>query len=410
VTIKRVGLITSSPKGGQSGSELSASQLLYHLSKRGIKVYTVSFPDQTIFTKISPLVEVISTGKLSRYELNGQAVTLIARCYCALKKLESYGVDIIHTYNVSVNTAAGIYKAWGGKCPVVATLNNYGGVCPFGYYMCNAGKCTVLKSLRCTEYAESLSSRILSYPYCLAYGNIIRYMKKLDMYIALSKSVKDIYSRNGYDECKIKVVPNFYERSAYAKSHCGNKNRQFNVLYVGALFKHKGVETLLDAFKILYQSTKDCMLYVVGNGPTLDCLKRKADEMGIANRVIFTGQVQHSEVWKYYEEASVFVHPGLWAEPFPRTLLEAMAFKLPCIVSNLGAPPEVVQDAGLIFEPGNAESLYRNMMILFNDKNLRLHYGDLSVENLKHFDPDNVVNRIIDVYHEAISGNAKTCL
>ncbi len=59
----------------------------------------------------------------------------------------------------------------------------------------------------------------------------------------------------------------------------------------------------------------------------------------------------------YYRLADVFVHPALWPEPFPRTLLEALAFDVPLIVSDRGASANVLGKAGTTFPAGDAARL-----------------------------------------------------
>ncbi len=127
------------------------------------------------------------------------------------------------------------------------------------------------------------------------------------------------------------------------------------VVYIGRLEVEKGIQTLIGALASLKRS--DVKLYLVGKGEYEPELRSMAVEEGIADRVVFVGFVGKEEVARYYRLADVFVHPALWPEPFPRTLLEALAFDVPLIVSDRGASSNVLGKAGTTFPAGDTAQL-----------------------------------------------------
>jgi glycosyltransferase involved in cell wall biosynthesis len=90
----------------------------------------------------------------------------------------------------------------------------------------------------------------------------------------------------------------------------------------------------------------------------------------------------------------VFVHPGRWPEPFGRTVLEAMQFHTPCIVSNVGAPPWIVDQSGLIFDNGDSEDLATKLKQILIDEGLRSSLQKQCGERIQKFQPDSVVDNI----------------
>ena len=108
-------------------------------------------------------------------------------------------------------------------------------------------------------------------------------------------------------------------------------------------------------------------------------------------------------VGRYYAAADVFVHPGIWAEPFGRTILEAMQFQVPLVVSNIGAPPEIVGEAGLVFERGNVDDLVQKLEMVSRDKELRQRLSSNCPKVLQAYEQDKVLGRILEVYHQVVS-------
>lgn len=400
--LKSVGVISSSPFGLSGGSEVSVSLLINILANRGIKVYVVSYPSYVLKVDNSKNIEVMKYNFLSSVELHAQPLTLLLRVFLMIKHLERLGVEIIHLYNVFPISAAGLYKFLGGRCPVVATLNNYGGICPTASYLCNGSfKCNWIRRYNCLIGGQTLLFRVLGLPYSVIFPAVVQLMKRLDGYIALSRAVKQIYIDNGFKENKIRVIPNFFE-SNFCPLVQHNTNI-FHVLYVGTLVESKGVHTLIEAFGKMVKQRPNSKLTIVGDGPLRATLQNLVKNIGIENKVFFIGSVPHSEIWEYYKKANVFVHPGLWHEPFGRTLLEAMSVGLPCVVSDVGAPPEIVGEAGLVFPVGDATALCERLILLHDNYDLRSQLSANCKSMLEKYRPDVIVDQIIQFYDDVLA-------
>ena len=93
-----------------------------------------------------------------------------------------------------------------------------------------------------------------------------------------------------------------------------------NLLYVGALYKSKGIDTILDALAI---SESDHVLKIVGKGPDEEYFKQRAKQLGIENRLVFVGPVPHSDVFSYMQDADGLVL--ISHETFGMVYIEAMS-------------------------------------------------------------------------------------
>lgn len=114
-----------------------------------------------------------------------------------------------------------------------------------------------------------------------------------------------------------------------------------NFLCVGRLSMEKGQDVLLDAFAQVAQKLKTARLTIVGDGPLAVPLATQVRQLGLADRVRFTGF--REDPAPYYCHADALVLPSRW-EGFPNVLLEAISAGVPVVATECGgASAEIVQ-------------------------------------------------------------------
>ena len=399
----KIGLITASyPPTQIGGAEISAKLLADGLVKKGHEVLVLAFDsDQRIEQSING-VKVVRYRHIKGLTDTAQTLTLVPQVFRAMRRWQRE-INLFHIYNLFPLPGAGIYKIFGGRKPTVATLNLYSGFCPLSTALCPIDRCNIIQRTRCLVQESGLSSRILSVLYAAIYPILISLMKSADKYIALSQTVKDLHTVYGYREDRIDVIPNFVEEQIHiSTSMLTDQHDKFNILYVGRLKREKGVDILIQAFYEMAKRNSRVGLTIVGDGPEKKALKKLVTELNIDKKVLFAGEVSHQDIWQYYQTADVFVHPANWAEPFGRTILEAMQFRLPLIVSNAGAPPEIIGDAGLVFEKGNIDELVLKLQLVFKDEKLRHRLSSNCFGVLQTYKRDRIIDRIVAVYQEAL--------
>lgn len=129
------------------------------------------------------------------------------------------------------------------------------------------------------------------------------------------------------------------------------------ILFVGRVTGEKQIDVLLRATALL-PAELDAKVEIVGGGDQMKNLQQLAAELGLADRVTFTGYVTDEELREAYHRASVLAMPSI-AELQSIVTMEAMASALPVVAANAMALPHLVHDGenGYLFEPGNAEDL-----------------------------------------------------
>jgi glycosyltransferase involved in cell wall biosynthesis len=129
------------------------------------------------------------------------------------------------------------------------------------------------------------------------------------------------------------------------------------IIFVGRVTGEKQIDVLLRAVTLL-PAELDVNVEIVGGGDQKRNLEHLASELGIADRVTFTGYVTDEELREAYHRASVLAMPSI-AELQSIVTMEAMASALPVVAANAMALPHLVHDGenGYLFAPGSADDL-----------------------------------------------------
>ncbi|MCR4319051.1 MAG: glycosyltransferase family 4 protein [Candidatus Brocadiaceae bacterium] len=200
---------------------------------------------------------------------------------------------------------------------------------------------------------------------------------------AVSNRVKkEIVSNYGVPEADIEVIYNGVDTETFHpqnKERYGNEIRKiFNIksdekviLFLGTGFERKGLTLLMHACAIIKDSHPDTKLLVVGKDNNVQKHVRLSRELGISNRVIFTGP--QSDVKRFYAASDIFVFPTLY-EPFGNVCLEAMASGLPVITSRLNGASEIMEEMEylLLSDPTDITSLSEKIMFLLTNTTDRM--------------------------------------
>lgn len=111
------------------------------------------------------------------------------------------------------------------------------------------------------------------------------------------------------------------------------------VVWASRLHKQKGAHLALQAFAKC--NLRDLWFLIVGDGPERVALERQSHVLGISDRIIFAGSVDHSDIPELLNAGDVFVFTSIRREGFPLNVLEAMSMDLPVVISqNLAGPLE----------------------------------------------------------------------
>lgn len=175
------------------------------------------------------------------------------------------------------------------------------------------------------------------------------------------------------------------------------------ILHVGRIVHEKGLHLLVQAApKILTQHK--AKFVVVGMGDLLDGLRRQAQELGVGRNFHFTGFIPDEDRDRLYKVADCAVFPSLY-EPFGIVALEAMAARVPVVVSKVGGLKEVVKhgETGITVYPNNPDSLAWGILHTLEHP----EWAEMRVENAyrmvkEEYGWDQIARRTIEIYQRVV--------
>lgn len=167
------------------------------------------------------------------------------------------------------------------------------------------------------------------------------------------------------------------------------------ILCVGHPYDIKGVDILLQAFKLITKEYPEVTLKIIGH---CEDRKRYEDLAGGNPRISFHKGMFYDQIFKEFTNCRFFVLPSR-TEAMGRVLIEAMASGKAVIASRVGGIPEVVEEnkTGLLFESENYSELAEKMRQFLDNPDMMQRMGEAGYQRAKgHFSPE----RYLELYHE----------
>lgn len=206
---------------------------------------------------------------------------------------------------------------------------------------------------------------------------------------------------------KLEVVRCGLDVAAFGASRNGNgavageaAEWPLRLLCVGRLVSLKGQAILLEATAELLARGLDLRLTVVGDGPKREELVSRCEELGLSDRVEWTGAVGQDKIPGHYAAADVFCLPS-FAEGVPTVLMEAMLTETPVVSTRIAGVAELVEDgaSGLLIPPGRVDLLAAAIERLAADPALRKRLGAAGRSKVEaEFDATRSARRLAELF------------
>ena len=177
----------------------------------------------------------------------------------------------------------------------------------------------------------------------------------------------------------------------------GIKKDQTVVLSIGRLHEQKDPATLLDAFARVAVAQSKAILVLMGTGPLEDQLRSQAEAIGLTRNLKFVAP--RPSLADVYTDADIFALSSRW-EGLPYVILEAMAYGLPVVSTNVDGVPEAVEDGvtGILVPPGDPKPLAREIIGLLRDRDEREAMGAAGRSAVERFEVGRMVERTARLY------------
>ncbi|KAA9162989.1 glycosyltransferase family 4 protein [Amycolatopsis acidicola] len=312
--------------------------------------------------------------------------------------LRSDRPDVVHIHNTFPLLSPSVVAACtDARVPAVATLHNYGMVCPPGTlyrdgHLC--GECVGRRPFPAVRHGCYRDSRVATLPMAVNVAvNRRRWWSGISRFLCISDAQRQVLIGGGMPAERMVVKHNFVAEPLVRRTLPGE-----HVLYLGRLTEEKGVRLLMSAWERLDVGMP---LLLAGTGPMQDEVERWASTRP---DVRYVGLADKARCQELIARAAAVVAPSVWLEAFGLVVVEAMAADVPAVAPAHGAFPELIEDgvSGVLHKPEDAASLadaLRQVVAPARNHEMgeaaRLRYE-------KGFTPAIGLDRLVDAYEAAI--------
>jgi len=198
-----------------------------------------------------------------------------------------------------------------------------------------------------------------------------------------------------------------------SEEHKRNFRRKYEIdedsivlVTIARLFMLKGHEYIIESAKQLSKRFENCIWLFIGDGNLSEHFKQQVCQLGLAEKVKFTGLLPPSQIPLAIQSSDILVHCSL-REGLARTLPQAMLCGRPAVSFDVDGAREVVnENTGRLIEPKNVEQLTKACAELIKDEDLRKKLGENGRESVKEkFAPETMVDTIEAVYRKLLKQN-----
>ena len=343
--MKKIKIMQIIPEFDLAGAEIMVENLLISLSEMGYEVYGVSLYDKK--TAITERLEKENIPIIFLKKKNGFDLKIFIKLYKLFKKVKPH---VIHTHRYVLPYVM--------PAIILARIPNR------IHTIHNTARMELSKFGRKLQSFFYKSCKVIP----VAISPLVK-LSVLEEYKHLKSNIPMIYNGININKC---ITKNDYDL-----------NNEIRILHIGRIAKQKNHIGLINSFKLVVNKFKNAKLILVGIGELEDIIKLRVKELHLENNIIFLGQ--QPSVFKYLNEADIFVLPSLW-EGMPITLIEAMATGLPIVAAKVGGIPDMIENgfSGLLVEP-DEEQISSALIRLISDINLREKLGKNALQSSEKF-------------------------
>ncbi len=171
------------------------------------------------------------------------------------------------------------------------------------------------------------------------------------------------------------------------------------LLFVGHLIETKGLDELIEAFRLLKKQHRDVYLIICGEGTEKETINKAIRKYNLAQDVYLAGTIMPEKINQWYQMSDVFVFPS-YLEGMPNVVMEAMGCGLPVVASAVGGLPEAVSDCKGVYliEPRNVQALYSTVSRIITTESKRKEMSEASRQKaVELFDITKRVNQVLSI-------------
>jgi glycosyltransferase involved in cell wall biosynthesis len=183
------------------------------------------------------------------------------------------------------------------------------------------------------------------------------------------------YLKLGFAKSKLTRIYNGLDLSGYSKASYPNKIRDF--LFIAQLKREKGIYETLEAFKGVLKEYPDSKLFVAGDGPEFEQVKKSVDQDNLSENIILLGRVSRDQRENFFSKGQCLVLPS-YSEGFGLVYYEAALSKRAIVATDVADIKEIFGDQVILCQKRDANDLREKMIYAIKKFDLsRLNYDKI---------------------------------
>lgn len=310
-----------------------------------------------------------------------------------IKHLVKFQPDVMHLHSPLTAGMDAILAAKVFKKPLVGTIH---------VYLPNSSYLLWLKY----KLAVKIVDKVVA-----PYFNFI--FNQCDLVLAPSKMLIKELAEDGFKKRPL-YLPNgitLKQSKILSKRIRNNLKKKYAlkdkvVLHWGRLSHEKSIDLLIKAFALITKNHSNVSLLIIGDGPAKNKLIKLTKKLGIGKEVIFTGFIDHQKLISsgLLKIGDIFATASTM-ENNPMAVLEAEVNGLPIIGMKQAGLIELVSANGFLVEPGDVDSFAEKMARVLFDEKLANKMSRKSLDLIKPYSVDKVVDKLVEFYHTLPQSN-----
>jgi glycosyltransferase involved in cell wall biosynthesis len=225
-----------------------------------------------------------------------------------------------------------------------------------------------------------------------------------DVITLYGKSLLPYALKAGIDKEKIRVIPTGIDikKSFVSIESKADIRKKLNlppntgvVLYAGLLVPRKGIGKII---KVAHKLRKEDVVFLLaGDGPNRKEYENQVKELALEKKVMFLGW--RTDMHKLYQASDVLLLPAE-GEGLPGVVMEAMAYGVPCVASNIPCIPDLIENnkSGFLCAKDDVAEFAKRIKELLRNKILRERMGSEALKKIKSFEWNKIMPRYEDLY------------
>ena len=231
----------------------------------------------------------------------------------------------------------------------------------------------------------------------------------VDRIVAISERIRDVLLEDGLDPSRIDVVHSGIEPARFTSATPRDLRQEFGlpagtkiIVNVAHFADHKGQRFLVEAMPEILRECPDTALLLVGDGELRPSLQILANELGVAERVLFPGFRQ--DIPEILRGGDLYAMPS-HLEGLGTSVLDALACGLPVVATRAGGIPEMISDEenGLLVPPKDSSALARAFVRLLKDPAEAARYAEAGPKTVaSRYTVDHMVEGNLRIYERLV--------